>query len=102
MHLYLGADFAKYLFGVCVQKCITQHRYLSSTYLLLVFFSSHIVFLLFLDVSSSGQGPCHSWHLGSSLFYLIDFYCYMSFENQRETLYCLSALVQQDLCEVHW
>lgn len=80
----------------------TQHCYLSSTCLLLVLFSSHVVLLSFLDVSSAGQGLDHSWHLRSSLFHLIDFYCYMSFENQRKMLCWLSALVLQSLCKVHW
>lgn len=104
MHLYLGADFAKYLFGsVCVQKHIWYNSTLLPViYLLVVLFSSHVVLSSFLDVSSAGQGPDHSWHLGSSLFHLIDFYCYMSFENQRKMPRCLSALVPQGLCKVHW
>lgn len=80
----------------------TQHFYLSSTCLLLVLFSSRVILLSFSDVSSAGQGPDHSWHLGSSLFHLIDFYCYMSFENQRKMLCCLSALILQGPCKVHW
>lgn len=101
MHLYLGADFAKYLFGsVCagthtvVLNIVTCH--------LLVCFLRYFHHMSFLDVSSAGQGLDYSWHLGSSLFHLIDFYSYMSFENQRKVLCCLSALVPQGLCKVNW
>lgn len=108
--VFLNASvFRSRLCQMLVWKCVckntygtTQHCYLSSTCLLRVLFSSHVILLSFLDVSSAGQGPDHPWHLGSSLFHLIDFYCYMSFENQRKMLCCLSALILQGLCKVHW
>lgn len=108
--VFLNASvFRSRLCQILVWECVcrntygtARHCYLSSTCLLLVLFSSHVVLLSFLDVNSAGQRLDHSWHLRSSLFHLIDFYCYMSFENQRKMLCCLSALVPQSLCKVHW
>lgn len=52
--LYLAAYFAKYPFGVCVQKCIWCCSALLPVIYLLArgLFSSHIVFLTFVNVSS--------------------------------------------------
>lgn len=96
MHLYLGADFAKYLFGVRIEKHMVLLN-IVTCHLLTCFlcYFLHTAFSCnFLDVSSARQGLCHSWHLGSSLFHLIDFSgCYMSFKNQRKMLlpFCLGA-----------
>lgn len=75
--VFLNASvFRSRLCQMLVWKCVckntygtTQHCYLSSTCLLRVLFSSHVILLSFLDVSSAGQGPDHPWHLGSSLFH---------------------------------
>lgn len=56
----------------------------------------------FVDVSSAGQRLCHSWHLGSSFFHLIDFFVATCLSKIQEKCCYLSALVQQGLREVHW
>lgn len=76
MQLYLGADFAKYLFGsACAETNVVLLNIV--TYHLLACFLCyfhHIIissFLSFLDGNSAEQGEQdHSWHLGNSLFHL--------------------------------